>query len=729
VLLVGFFNNPWMLGWLAAASAPIIIHLLSRRKHREMQWAAMQYLLAAIRKNSRRIRLEQWLLLAIRTMIILLLVMALAEPFLESAGVKLASGDRTHKVLVLDGSYSMAYKPSDKSRFDRAKELALRIVDESGQGDGFTLVVMGTPPRVVVGTPAFEARQVRDEIENLRLPNGGGDLAATLAKTEELLQAARKQFPRLVREEIYFLSDLGRTSWAPEARGRAVAADIRARGERLAKKASLYVLDLGQADGENVAVTQLSPGEPFATLGHAASFEAEVRNFGRQPRPHQIVELYVDGRRVAEQFVDLEPQGRATVELPYRFESIGSHAVELRVASDLLDLDNHRWVALDVKEHVRVLCIDGRPAAGGSGGATRYLSVALAPQTHELERNLVRVDVAGESALVETDLSGYDAIFLVDVGQFTANEAGVLHAYLERGGGLITFLGEQVQTENYDRRLGGQSTDGSHVLPAGLLARAPTGTYRFDPLDYQHPIMAAFRDQEQGGLITAPVSEYVKLHVEDGSSARVALAFDTGDPAIVEQTIGRGRSILVATSADVHWTALPVMGSYLPLVQELLAAAVRGQQAQRNVLVGQPLGDTLRLAANQNSIKIRTPAGESSVVRLKNEGDWSDWTFVDTQAAGVYQASLPVGPATEETFAVNLDTTESDLAKVDPAELREQVWSGVPFVLRNDWQDLTQESDESIVRRSGLHHVLLLAVAGLLFLETFVAYWFGKRAR
>ena len=50
-------------------------------------------------------------------------MLAVAEPFLEQAGVKLGSGERTHKVLVLDGSYSMAFKPSDKSRFDRAKDL------------------------------------------------------------------------------------------------------------------------------------------------------------------------------------------------------------------------------------------------------------------------------------------------------------------------------------------------------------------------------------------------------------------------------------------------------------------------------------------------------------------------------------------------------------------------------------------------------------------------------
>ena len=63
------FANPGLLAGLAAASIPIVIHLLNRRKFREMPWAAMQFLMAAIRKNQRRVRIEQWLLLAIRTLV------------------------------------------------------------------------------------------------------------------------------------------------------------------------------------------------------------------------------------------------------------------------------------------------------------------------------------------------------------------------------------------------------------------------------------------------------------------------------------------------------------------------------------------------------------------------------------------------------------------------------------------------------------------------------------
>src|SRR5207253_9098565 len=136
---LGFANAPLLYG-LAAASVPIIIHLLNRRKYREITWAAMRFLLAAIRKNRRRIRIEQWLLLAVRTLIILLVVTAMAKPFLESFGVMIA-GRRAHRVLVLDASLSMDYNSGGTSRFDQAKALTAQLVKASRRGDAVSVIL------------------------------------------------------------------------------------------------------------------------------------------------------------------------------------------------------------------------------------------------------------------------------------------------------------------------------------------------------------------------------------------------------------------------------------------------------------------------------------------------------------------------------------------------------------------------------------------------------------
>src|SRR5437764_9984736 len=74
LLAIGFesFASPALLWGLALAAVPLIIHLLNKRKHREMNWAAMRFLLEAVRKNSRRLRIEQLILLAVRTLLLVL---------------------------------------------------------------------------------------------------------------------------------------------------------------------------------------------------------------------------------------------------------------------------------------------------------------------------------------------------------------------------------------------------------------------------------------------------------------------------------------------------------------------------------------------------------------------------------------------------------------------------------------------------------------------------------
>src|SRR5882724_5183419 len=75
-----FLTRGFVWAGLALIPIPIIIHLLNRRRFKLVTWAAMEFLLRAMRKNRRRLKFEQWLLLATRCLLIFLLGMALARP-------------------------------------------------------------------------------------------------------------------------------------------------------------------------------------------------------------------------------------------------------------------------------------------------------------------------------------------------------------------------------------------------------------------------------------------------------------------------------------------------------------------------------------------------------------------------------------------------------------------------------------------------------------------------
>jgi len=74
------FLNPAFLWGALAASIPVIIHLINRRRARVVQFPTIKFVLRSERRVARKYRVKQWLLLALRTLILFLLTTALAEP-------------------------------------------------------------------------------------------------------------------------------------------------------------------------------------------------------------------------------------------------------------------------------------------------------------------------------------------------------------------------------------------------------------------------------------------------------------------------------------------------------------------------------------------------------------------------------------------------------------------------------------------------------------------------
>ncbi len=107
-----------------------------------------------------------------------------------------------------------------------------------------------------------------------------------------------------MQSEVYFLSDLGRHGWAPELGSPQAVSEFRDRSKRISEQARLVVIDLGQSGSDNLAVTDVQISEPYVLAGRDVNVKAQVKNFGRQPRTQQLVELFVDGRRAGEEHVD-----------------------------------------------------------------------------------------------------------------------------------------------------------------------------------------------------------------------------------------------------------------------------------------------------------------------------------------------------------------------------------------------------------------------------------------
>jgi hypothetical protein len=554
------FLNLWgtLLVGIGAVSVPIIIHLLNRRRFKIVVWAAMRFLLNAQKQNTRRMRLEQLILLLTRCAIVLFVVLAMAAitPWAEAlwaniwpggAAGQRHRGARIHKIIVLDGSLSMAARSEGgKTCFERGKELALQIVKDSAPGDGLSLVLMKDVPVWVVGEPALESARVAREIEPLRQSHGNANVPATLNMVAAKLAESGKRFDA---REVYFITDLQRSTWlnSPAQPVKSAKPDARESREKsvvqeIQQRAKTFFLDVGRDGITNVAVTSLTLDDTLVITGTDVAIKSQVQNFGPEAREKLRVELLVGRARekaddppfalhsVAAELINVRPGIPQPVSFKHRFSEPGTYVLQVRVDEDELPVDDSRSVVITVRKTIPVMLVNGKPAVDPVATGTALLKLALHPPRTGSALDPTEVTVSQFANPNEGKLEEYDCVFLCDVSRLGDNDIQRLEAHVRRGGGLVIALGDRVadQLVGYNRLF---YKDGEGLMPARLeaLRQAVPGmqfSLNFDSDGLESPPLKAFQ-QEQNAvtLRTPPFYRYVLAQPAPDARVRTILSF------------------------------------------------------------------------------------------------------------------------------------------------------------------------------------------------------------
>src|SRR6266700_1879730 len=257
-MLFAFFGimSTTLLAGGAAVGVPVIIHLLNRRRYKIVTWAAMRFLLNAQRQNTRRMRIEQLLLLLCRMALVAMIVVAMAAvmPWLEPLWAVLPSGwfgeatstfdQRVHHVMVLDASLSMNLKDGDKTIFERARKLAMQKIESCQAGDGFSVLLLKDNSSWLIGEASQDKRKVLAELEGARASHGNASVPTALNMVASKLTDAGQRFPAQV---VWFFTDLQKSTWQsaapPPSEG-----DVNKKDpvEEINKRARVIFVDVGE---------------------------------------------------------------------------------------------------------------------------------------------------------------------------------------------------------------------------------------------------------------------------------------------------------------------------------------------------------------------------------------------------------------------------------------------------------------------------------------------------
>ncbi len=671
------FIAPLMLVGAIAIAVPIAIHLIGRRRARIVEFAALDFLLATKRRTARKLRLRERLLLVTRAAACVAVAVALAKPFTscERKGPMVTRGPQA-AVLVIDDSFASGYVIDGKPWLRRAAEEARKLVAQLGPEAEIAIVRASE----AIDQPTELTRdhlKLRDQLLALEPSARPADTTRALSRAAQLLASSSH-----ARKTVYLLSLMAKSGFHGEEPPWG------------ADGPALVPLDLRPAKLPNLAVTALHVDPDPGAGSRGVAFTAEIGNFGDAPAKVEL-SLAIGERVVARGTLEVPPAEKRSK----RFLAVlppGTRTTDASVslAGDALAIDDKRWVRASLRDEVRVLVVDGDPRTVRHDDEAFYLEAALRPGDREDSGTSVRVitpeELAGiysqsgtpsaggpKAHATSINLDDFDVVVLANVAALPAERVAILAEWVRAGGGILIAPGDRVDPAAYDRTM-------LPLLPQSLRDPIDT-TWGASPEDRDsralhlvkwqadHPIFAPF-SKDAPELADAKFFKICLLGPTTATADREVLArFTNGAAALVEASIGNGRTLLFTSTLDRDWNDLPIHPGFLPLVQQAVRHLARkhGPAGEAEHLVG---SSVVLPTADLKRLEVRGPDGVGAVFEGDRIAGRSSVRFGKTDHPGVYRvlgtdATGATGEHDELAFVVDVDPRGSDLAPAPPSML------------------------------------------------------------
>ena len=698
-----FFLHPLYLFGLAAASLPILIHLLNRRRMKRIRFPAVRFVLLSQKRISRSYRLRHWLLLVLRTLAVIFLALLLANPIFQTGAGLFAGSGPVSLVVLLDNSLSMTWS-GDGDGFKRAKEAAGLLISALNDGDRAALI-----PTNISGKEVFRLKGEKEvllkELDRIEVADGVANLTASLGKAYELLNEPASQ------KEIRLITDMGLAGWDEFSLSSLKHVD---------PSIQLKVIHIASKQKPlNSTVKEIRLGGQGVGVNLPLNLETTVANFGDSEIKDLLVQLSIDGQTKEQKLTAIPAKGETTVSFQTRLNQPGSHTGQVTLKKEGLAGNSKAYFALDAQDKLKVLVVDGDPQTSLVQSESFFLTRALNP-AGERDSSLYLPTVIVSDGLNTVSLDSYQVVILCNVPALPDAFVQKLQDFVRQGGGLLIFGGDRMQTDNYNLKIAQSSPP---MLPAPIRERKlgpEANGEKIDKIDLTHPALQGFTDGIlQESMKSARVWGYSRTSAP-GKSALITLA--NGDPLLLEQKLGAGRILFATSTADRDWNDLPVKTAYLPLIHGLTNYLAGGKRGAMDG--GIPVGATKEIFLPPSyvgkSLKITKPNKLEAEVSISANKDRSVATFQENDRAGIYRLSIPggeeKGSGTPKLYAVNPPFLESRLDEISQRELQEK--------LRPVQVDVIPVE---ALEKGGKRTDLALPLVGLLIVTLLLEGWLAQR--
>ena len=612
---MGFFT-PWFFAGLAAAGLPVWLHLLRKHKSTPQPFSSLMFFEQHIQSSIKHRRLRYLLLFAARTLLIALIVLAFAQPYVHQT---ILPHKRTGEVSVLAIDNSLSMRSGD--RLQQAKQMARSAVAGLNPGERAQVLAFGQRVQVMseVTDDHSSLNAAIDSIEPSDARTAYGELSRTVRSIAQSLHLPL---------HVHVYSDMQQTGWPANFNDLRLNADIRLEPHPIEKKA------VPNFAVENVvAPRRVYDNKKTRVLATVAGYST--------PKAMRSVSLILNGRVTETKSVEVPEGGRATVEFLSLDVPYGRNKGEVKIDSaDPLAADDSFFFSVEHADPRRTLFVH---EAEDSGGLLFFKTALEASGQTAFE-----IDPVNTVQASNMTLSKYAFVVLSDVGALPGGFERDLLNYVRGGGSVLIALGHM-----------SVSRPKVPVADVQIMQTIYAGRegQRFQSaawLDASHPSI-------QKNDRWDDVKFYQAIRVNPGS-ARVVARLTDDTPLVTDQQVGDGHIMVFASTFDNVANDFPKHASFVPFIEQTARYLGRLDTGPSSVAVGafEELRDSKEVGS---SVDVVDPKGE----RVFSLSEATKAQNIQFTQAGFYDIRRPNGR--NELIAVNADRHESDLTPVPPDSL------------------------------------------------------------
>jgi hypothetical protein len=682
------FQNLLWIG-LPMIALPVLIHLINMMRHQKIEWAAMEFLLVSMKKNSSWIMLKQLLLLLMRMAAVAAIAFMVAQPSLRNRLGKFFGGGTVHHVILLDDSYSMGDKWGETTALEQAKQEIVKLLTSAERQQTSQDVTLYRFSQMV-----GQDRALRPDFANLPLTTELlTQLPGSLQKftPSDLTLNPVEPFDKLLKTVqensdqsyvVYMVSDFRAKDWNQPAELE----------KRIAEFNKLNVIPkLIQAVDKsrpNLAITQLRalPGPRVSNV--TLPMEVVITNYGEKVRNLQVTIVEDEDKRRTEVIDELDKGKSISRRFEVLFNRAGEHVIKAQIAegltADAVRADNSRYAVVECEAENKVLLIEGNEKELNSS----YVDSAFLKKLFNQKSIGLNAEVQTRKFLRNNQrLTDYHSIFLLNVERLEESERKALEEYALAGGGIAWFVGNMTDPGFYTNTLYAPNEKGQRLFPAPLenqIALLPAKTepvpdinitpheiFQFSPTEDA----SAAKQQSERMFKDILVQRYLAASkqwkpADDG--ATVIAKLRNGFPLAITHRYGAGSVVTFLTSVSpmidnndssttwINWTrANTTFGTTMLQLQAYLG---RWKQTDSSRPVGTPLVWKPRADVQYSpEVEILTPY-EGIKSTVKTQFSDGEIKYDDTELAGIYRVNVKTQSDNQlhsHLFPFNLQTGDA----------------------------------------------------------------------